>query len=853
MKIKKVLSLLLAVYLLILIFPAAAFALDESAEKFSLSGSETVIESPSVEEQAAEEQEVISAGGSESEAAETETAETEAAETGAAETETAETDAAETGASEAEAAETEASETSEAAEVETAEAEASAEEEPTEDPDLLELDLLDSFPIEIDIETVSGSGNGYIFNNDILSFTGSATGNEYVLTGTSATRRIVVENGADTQIMIKDLHIEANDEPAFELQNNARLTLILEGMNTLKSQGIGFTNTAGLSVSAGTEINISGDGKLEAIGGELGAGIGGGYYGAGGTIIISDKAVVTAKGDFYGAGIGAGFGGAGGTVTICDDAVVDVTGPYGAGIGGGCSGAGSTITISDRANVNATGGWTGAGIGGDYGGAGGTITISGDAVVNATGGEFGAGIGGGDSGAGGTITISDRVAVTAKSILFGAGIGGGYYGAGGTITISDDTVVDAKSSWAGAGIGGGYEGDGGTITISGNAVVEATGGAYEGAGIGGGTNGNPANIHIGSAVVVKAYARNVAAIHASGNNNGIGGDVGYYVNVYFDNPDFSGMHSAVDRNNETEFRIFNTNQKTGPLKLPADYTSFAYTTRNTNPEDSKIFAYNMGGTALGTVVTVAGDLPQIGSVNTNAVLPVKLVSLPAPFAGTPSAVNVTQTSAELINTGHYLDGDVFLSGRFQYSTQTDAAGKLTGSIVTVLWDHDQSAPVTKGVIGLTPDTKYYLQTCLSTDTGEYLSTVVSFTTLSSSGGGGGNSGGEPGGGETGNGGSETGSSGNKETGGASTPRPVPAPSPGTHNPGNRLEPQADGDVPLGTWILGDDGQWIFDEAVPLDGLPKTGESRDLSIAAILMLASMSALIYLFVKRKKLSA
>ena len=120
------------------------------------------------------------------------------------------------------------------------------------------------------------------------------------------------------------------------------------------------------------------------------------------------------------AGIGGGYYGAGGTITIYGGNV-DASSTEGAGIGGGDSGAGGTITIQGG-NVNASG-YFGAGIGGGDNGAGGTITIRGG-NVNASG-TYGAGIGGGDYEAGGTITIQDGN-VDASSTE-GAGIGGGQY------------------------------------------------------------------------------------------------------------------------------------------------------------------------------------------------------------------------------------------------------------------------------------------------------------------------------------------------------------------------------------------------------------------------------------------
>ena len=81
-------------------------------------------------------------------------------------------------------------------------------------------------------------------------------------------------------------------------------------------------------------------------------------------------------------------------------------GPLGAGIGGGSGISGSNLTIEGSAEVTATGGTSAAGIGGGYAGGGSNIKISGSATVTATGGIGGAGIGGGNSGGGLNIAIS---------------------------------------------------------------------------------------------------------------------------------------------------------------------------------------------------------------------------------------------------------------------------------------------------------------------------------------------------------------------------------------------------------------------------------------------------------------
>ena len=145
-------------------------------------------------------------------------------------------------------------------------------------------------------------------------------------------------------------------------------------------------------------------------------------------------------------------------------------GRVGAGIGGGVNGDGGTIAITGGA-VRATGGDGGAGIGGGDCGAGGSITISdGDVVARGTG--YGAGIGGGRNKIGGTITITGGH-VDAAGDARGAGIGGGNGCVPGTISISGGIVMAVGGTNGCAGVGSGYEGyyaGTGSISISGGTI-----------------------------------------------------------------------------------------------------------------------------------------------------------------------------------------------------------------------------------------------------------------------------------------------------------------------------------------------------------------------------------------------
>ncbi|WP_344731679.1 InlB B-repeat-containing protein, partial [Nocardioides fonticola] len=153
----------------------------------------------------------------------------------------------------------------------------------------------------------------------------------------------------------------------------------------------------------------------------------------------------------------------------------------GAGIGGGFRGAGGTVVIGDHAVVSAFGGNGAAGIGaGGSARSGGTVTIEGDAVVDARGARLGAGIGGGSADSGFlvpsvTLVVRDRARLTAIGAS-AAGIGAGVYGNGGSVVIADQAVVAASGL---VGVGGIDVNDipdtsGGSLTVSGTLVASGT-------------------------------------------------------------------------------------------------------------------------------------------------------------------------------------------------------------------------------------------------------------------------------------------------------------------------------------------------------------------------------------------
>jgi hypothetical protein len=295
--------------------------------------------------------------------------------------------------------------------------------------------------------------------------------------------RIVVSSGVTAGITLDGVNIDMSgkaDTTAFDM-TGATVTLTLEGANTLKSG----ENKAGLEVPVDAALTITANstGSLEAVGGYSGAGIGGGYNGAGGTITISGG-TVNALGGYHGAGIGGGLIGAGGTITITGGIVTATSEENGAGIGGGFRGAGGTIAITGGiVTAMSPGIWSGAGIGGGREGAGGTVTISGG-TVTATGGSLSSGIGGGYNGAAGTITALSGNAVVFTSsiaptlenatlaIVFNGNAGTMY----GNVELQQDVTIPSTHTLDFA------TGTGQTLTIPGTVTLtnEGTINKYEG-------------------------------------------------------------------------------------------------------------------------------------------------------------------------------------------------------------------------------------------------------------------------------------------------------------------------------------------------------------------------------------
>ena len=202
-------------------------------------------------------------------------------------------------------------------------------------------------------------GTDYTYTSGVLTFTKGGT---YTVTGTgTATADTIVVSTGDVNLTLDNVNIDVSsttDACAFLIESTAgNVTVDLAGTNILKSG----ENCAGLQKDTdGTQSltikSTTGTGLLDAVGGQSGAGIGGGNGCDGSNITIS-----------------------GGTVTVTG-------GNNGAGIGGGNSRGGSDITISGG-TVTATGGYLGAGIGGGYFGISSDIKIIGGSVNASSIGE----------------------------------------------------------------------------------------------------------------------------------------------------------------------------------------------------------------------------------------------------------------------------------------------------------------------------------------------------------------------------------------------------------------------------------------------------------------------------------
>ena len=150
--------------------------------------------------------------------------------------------------------------------------------------------------------TISSDGTYYLSAYGSGSTVTIGAGLTVTLKGESTeyTNLKIVCSGANTKLTLDNVLINDSDNSyvcalSFSGAGN---TLTLAGENSLKS---GFT-TAGIQVSSGTELAISGSGSISTRGGFYCAGIGGSFGNTGGTINIVGGDI-TACGGENGAGI----------------------------------------------------------------------------------------------------------------------------------------------------------------------------------------------------------------------------------------------------------------------------------------------------------------------------------------------------------------------------------------------------------------------------------------------------------------------------------------------------------------------------------------------------------------------
>ena len=189
------------------------------------------------------------------------------------------------------------------------------------------------------------------------------SGNLYITTNGSPTDNTITIEGGTTgaKVTLSNVKINASGA-AVSVSGNVELVIAGTNTNTLRSG----TDHAGVEKADdnGT-LTISGPGKLNAYGGQGGAGIGGAWHKNASNIVI-EGGTIEAHGGTWGAGIGGGQSAAGQNITIRDGNVTAIPGGEAAGIGGGFQGDGKNITIEGGTVYSRSGGGGGpvAAIGG---------------------------------------------------------------------------------------------------------------------------------------------------------------------------------------------------------------------------------------------------------------------------------------------------------------------------------------------------------------------------------------------------------------------------------------------------------------------------------------------------------
>ena len=310
----------------------------------------------------------------------------------------------------------------------------------------------------------SGAGGQYIYMhvttaNNVETLTSESKDvmlyNGNVLTGTGGKdTRVKIAEGATVTLSGVDITAIPDDNShrwaGINCLGDAVIILADGATNKVK----GGRNSSGISVPDGHTLTIRGNGSLESISCDCGAGIGSGYDSSCGNIVI-DGGNITAMGDYGSAGIGSGdYKSSCGNITINGGNITAKGGERAVGIGTGWESSCGNITINGG-TITATGGEWAAGIGSSKKGSCSNITISGGDIT-ATGEFSSVGIGSGEEGSCGNITIGDsiiRVSATMGSYGNNA-IGPGIDGTCGTITIAssliDMTAGKTRTLWPGA-------------------------------------------------------------------------------------------------------------------------------------------------------------------------------------------------------------------------------------------------------------------------------------------------------------------------------------------------------------------------------------------------------------------
>ena len=189
-------------------------------------------------------------------------------------------------------------------------------------------------------------------------------GNLSITTNGGQTHNTITIKGGTTgaKVTLSNVNIETTSNAAVSVSGNVELIIAGTNTNTLRSG----TDHAGVEKADdnGT-LTISGPGKLNAYGGQGGAGIGGAWHKNASNIVI-EGGTIEAHGGNWGAGIGGGQSAAGQNITIRDGNVTAIPGGEAAGIGGGFQGDGKNITIEGGTVHAESGGGSGpvAAIGG---------------------------------------------------------------------------------------------------------------------------------------------------------------------------------------------------------------------------------------------------------------------------------------------------------------------------------------------------------------------------------------------------------------------------------------------------------------------------------------------------------